>query len=147
MLMSVKIILQFKPFEICEQQIYTKMSNLNNDIPVQTLCPFRFYTLCRAQRQKSHNGEARGTWVLTLLHPWKAERAGGNYSTFSGLRLSYIPSYTEGLLYPSSTIQPVLTLRASPDGILTQKSLEAFYPTSPLLRYKPVNSHSVVKLA
>lgn len=34
MLMSVKIILQFKSFEICEQQIYTKMSNLNNDIPV-----------------------------------------------------------------------------------------------------------------
>lgn len=30
--MSRKIILQFKAFEICEQKICTKMSNLNNGI-------------------------------------------------------------------------------------------------------------------
>lgn len=33
MLTGVKINFQFKSFEICEQKICTKMSNLNNGIP------------------------------------------------------------------------------------------------------------------
>lgn len=44
MLMSIKTILQFKSFEICEQKICTKMPNLNHGVPAldsllgQVLC-------------------------------------------------------------------------------------------------------------
>lgn len=52
MLMSMKIILQFKSFETCEQKICTKMSHLNNGVPaLQTLSVRRVQTLCRAERK------------------------------------------------------------------------------------------------
>jgi len=46
--MSTKIILQFKSFEICEQKICTKMSNLNNGTPA--LDPWGFGRFLYTQR-------------------------------------------------------------------------------------------------
>lgn len=57
MLMSMKIILQFESFEICEQKICTKMSDLNNSIPALDPCGFgKFYTLNGEERQEVCHG-------------------------------------------------------------------------------------------
>lgn len=55
MLTSMKIIFQFKSFEICEQKICTKMSNLNNGIlALDTLST----VLCWAEKE---------AWVQTTV--------------------------------------------------------------------------------
>lgn len=57
MLMSMKIILHFESFEICEQEICTKMSNLNNGVPALDPRGFgRLYTLGGGEKQKSYRG-------------------------------------------------------------------------------------------
>lgn len=50
----MKIIFQFKSFEICEQKIYTKMSNLNNGI----LALDTVSVLCQAEEE---------AWVQTTV--------------------------------------------------------------------------------
>lgn len=108
MLTSMKIIFQFKSFEICEQKIYTKMSNLNNGI----------LALDTVKCALSGRGSSLGSNHCVIL-PFLASGL-----VTSSLTLKDFSAYLHNL--------PVSILRASPDGILAGRSLNtSFTPPVP----------------
>lgn len=87
--MSMKIILHFESSEICEREICTKMSNLNNGVPALDPRGFgRLYTLGGGEQQKSYHGWAQGTCVqatvVVLRRPEEPWERGARYFPFSG---------------------------------------------------------------
>lgn len=134
--MSMKIILHFESFEICEQEICTKMSNLNNGVPALDPRGFgRLYTLGGGEKQKSYRGWAQGTCVqatvVVLRRPEEPRERGARDLPFSG-------SGSDTALLHQRTSLPGLpslassSLRTSRDGTLTESSLDAsFTPPAP----------------
>lgn len=70
--MSRKIILQFKSFEICEQKICTKMSDLNNGIlALETLLVQKHFVLWRVEaKSKIKLGEPKFKLFLYCEQLW-----------------------------------------------------------------------------